>query len=154
LWLFSLVDNLTVEFYLDPQIKHKLLDHVSSVLPEEGCGLLAGKGLVPSRAFPVTNRLHSPVRFEMEPVEQLNAMLWAEENGLDIVAIYHSHPLGPVVPSPTDLSEFAYPGVVYLILSRQPEGETWQVRAFQIRNRQYEELSMPGSVNNYRPGGK
>jgi len=117
-----------------------------SVLPEEGCGFVIGKGLVPIEALPVTNRLHSPVRFEMEPTEQLKAMLWAEENGMDIVAIYHSHPMGPSVPSPTDLAEFAYPGVVSLILSRQQHGEPWELRAFQIRNQHYEELSITDSV--------
>lgn len=144
---------MAVEFTLDPEIKHQILDQVQSVLPEEGCGFIAGKRLISTRVLPVTNRLHSPFRFEMEPYEQIKAMIWAEENELDIVAIYHSHPSGPAVPSPTDLSEYAYPGVVYLILSRQPADKNWQVRAFQIESQQYEELSITEGVNNHRPGG-
>jgi proteasome lid subunit RPN8/RPN11 len=46
------------------------------------------------------------------------------------LAIYHSHPQGPSVPSPTDIAEAFYPDSVYIILSlaQQPPS----VRAFRI----------------------
>jgi proteasome lid subunit RPN8/RPN11 len=103
--------------------------------PEEACGLLAGQpsGLV-ERAIPVTNRLHSPSRFEMEPQEQLRAFLEIEAAGLVLLAIYHSHPLGPSHPSPTDQAEFAYPGVAYLIWTPdQPiPPQMWNARCFSM----------------------
>ena len=83
-------------------------------------------------ALPITNELHSPVRFRMDPAEQLQAFLQFESQGLDLLAIYHSHPNGPPHPSPTDIAEFTYPGVLYLILSPGPSG--WQVREFEFRD--------------------
>lgn len=131
-----------------------MLDHVRGVLPEEGCGFLAGKSLIAEVALPVTNRLHSTVRFEMEPQEQLKAMLWMEENGLDIAAIYHSHPEGSAVPSPTDLAEHAYPDAICLILSSTRADDQWQIRAFRIMDQRFEELSITNRVNIDRPGGQ
>jgi proteasome lid subunit RPN8/RPN11 len=67
--------------------------------------------------IPVENELHSPVRFRMAAQEQLKAFLRFEERGLELVGLFHSHPAGPVHPSPTDLAEFAYPGVLTVILA-------------------------------------
>jgi proteasome lid subunit RPN8/RPN11 len=106
--------------------------HLSSVLPEEGCGLLAGTAGMPRLIVPVTNELHSPVRFRMDPQEQLNAFLQFEEAGLDLIGIYHSHPRGPAFPSATDVAEFSYPDVETLIWSPQRAG--WGARAFIIKN--------------------
>lgn len=110
----------------------EMLAHVQACLPEEACGLLGGQlengRVVIQSIVQVENELHSPVRFRMAPVEQLQAFYQFEEQGIDLAAVYHSHPAGPPDPSPTDLSEFAYPGVVYLIWS--PAGEGWQLRGF------------------------
>jgi proteasome lid subunit RPN8/RPN11 len=120
-----------------------MLAHCLVWLPEEACGLLGGvftdgSGASVQSVLPVANALHSPVRFRMQPEDQLKAFLWLEEQGQELVAMFHSHPTGPDHPSPTDLAEFAYPGVFSIILSpRQPglaaaEPASWQVRAFQI----------------------
>ncbi len=99
-------------------------------LPAEACGLVGGKGERASCVFPITNELHSPARFRMLPGEQLNAMLKLEDAGLDIVAIYHSHPSGPHAPSPTDLKEFNYPGTVMIIWFGVKDG--WDAKGFEI----------------------
>lgn len=85
--------------------------------PEEICGLLAGTAGRVFHVLPVMNELHSPIRFRMEPREQLARFLWMDQNDLDLLAIYHSHPRGPVEPSPTDISEFSYPGTISMIIS-------------------------------------
>jgi proteasome lid subunit RPN8/RPN11 len=84
-------------------------EHVAAAAPEEACGLLCGEGHRILDALPVENAEHSPVRFRMSPLGQVEAMLDIERRGLELLAIYHSHPLGPDVPSPTDLAEAAYP---------------------------------------------
>ncbi len=120
-------------------------DEVARWAPEEACGLLAGiaPGQV-ERVFAVTNRLHSPSRFEMEPQEQLRAFLDIEAAGLELLAIYHSHPTGPAHPSPTDLEEFAYPGVAYLILAPEVTGTSpiWNARGFVIKRDDYHEVTV------------
>ena len=107
----------------------QITTHASACLPEEACGLIGGTQGRAVIALPITNELHSPVRFRMDPAEQLQAFLQFESQGLDLLAIYHSHPNGPPHPSPTDIEEFLYPGVLYLILSPGPSG--WQVREFE-----------------------
>ncbi|MDT8899272.1 MAG: M67 family metallopeptidase [Thermanaerothrix sp.] len=115
---------------LSAKQKAIILEHVVHCVPEEACGLLGGCGSIVKRIIPVTNRLHSPVRFYMEPTELLKALEALEEEGLELVGIFHSHPHGPAVPSETDLNEFAYPESLMVILS--PQGKDWQLRAFEI----------------------
>lgn len=115
--------------------REAILEHLQACLPEEGCGLVGGQfepsGARAQAVLPVTNELHSPVKFYMAPLEQLKALTWLDQNHLDLVAIFHSHPVGPDGPSPTDLAEFAYPGVLYLIFSPGTV-DAWQARAFWI----------------------
>lgn len=103
---------------------------VLSCLPNEACGLLGGIGESVKIVIPVTNLLHSPVRFRMEPTEQLKAFQLLEERDLDLVGVYHSHPYGPDGLSATDISEAYYPDVVHLIWSNSNVG--WQCRGFRI----------------------
>lgn len=81
----------------------------------------------------------SPLRFRMAPREQLRAFDWIEAHGLELLAIYHSHPAGPEIPSVTDVSDAAYP-VVHVIWSR-PQGK-WQARGFWIEAGQVSEVTL------------
>lgn len=121
----------------------RMLSHSLACVPEEACGLLGGDFTADSAAVarvvvPVTNVLHSPVRFLMDSQEQFQTFLSFESRSLELVAIYHSHPAGPAHPSPSDLAEFWYPGVVSIILfptqtgSVPQETVAWQARAFLI----------------------
>ncbi|HCE16919.1 MAG TPA: hypothetical protein DEQ80_03575 [Anaerolinea thermolimosa] len=110
----------------------QMVDHATQCLPEEACGLIGGVEGEARLIVPVTNSLHSAVRFRMEPHEQLRAFQRFETEGLELLAIYHSHPTGPPTPSETDRAEFSYPGVAYIILSGASSG--WQWNAFQLDN--------------------
>jgi proteasome lid subunit RPN8/RPN11 len=112
-----------------------MLAHVVYCSPEEACGLLAGAGETVRAIFPVTNRAHSPSRFEMDPKEQLKVFNLIEESQLTLLGIYHSHPTGPAYPSETDITSFLYPGVAYIIWSYI--GETWNVQGFAIEAGSY-----------------
>jgi proteasome lid subunit RPN8/RPN11 len=111
---------------------------VAGTVPEEACGLLAGtihEDLYQVElVVPTTNILHSPVRYRMDPTEQLHALERIDAAGLELVGIYHSHPQGPDHPSPTDLAEAYYPEVVYLIWSGQHGA--WECAAFRLQNGQ------------------
>ena len=48
--------------------------HVKAQAPLEVCGLLAGKQNVVEAVLKVRNAEQSPVRFRMDPEEQLNAL--------------------------------------------------------------------------------
>ena len=112
----------------------------SACLPEEACGLVGGLRDEGRLVIEVPNELHSPVRFRMEANQQLRAFISLEKAGLDLIAIYHSHPTGPATPSVTDLQEFYYPGVLALILS--PESGGWRIRAFEMEPDTYREVSL------------
>jgi proteasome lid subunit RPN8/RPN11 len=111
---------------------------VAQCSPEEACGLLSGQietGFYQVVAvIPATNELHSPVRYRIDPREQIAAFNQIEAQGLELVGIYHSHPAGPLAPSPTDIAEAFYPAAVYLIWSAP--ASDWQCRAFLIRDGQ------------------
>jgi [CysO sulfur-carrier protein]-S-L-cysteine hydrolase len=118
--------------------------HVSSLAPQEACGLLAGwqvsDRFIAVEAIPVTNILHSPVRYKMEPHEQLETFNRIESAGWELVGIFHSHPAGPVGPSATDIAEAYYPGLIYLIWSCS--ASRWSCRAYRIRSNEVEEADL------------
>lgn len=95
---------------------------------EEACGIVAGQGNRCRLVIPITNILHSPSAFRMDPQEELDAFLQAEGNGWEVLAIYHSHPHGISQPSVTDHAELTFPGIVYIIWYNM-EGE-WRCRGF------------------------
>ena len=116
-----------MQLILDQRILDAMRAHVESCLPLEGCGLLAGAGNVVREVLTVTNQAKSPIRFRMDPFEQIQAFEQIEASGLDLLGIFHSHPAGPEMASATDISEAAYP-VVHIIWSRQER--TWKMRGF------------------------
>jgi len=122
----------------------EMLNDVQSKTPEEACGLVAGKRIADTfhsaSVIPVTNELHSPFRYRMNPRQQLAAFEQIDQNGWEIAAIYHSHPLGPDQPSPTDIAEAYYPEAITLIWSR-PRGD-WYCRAFRIIDDRVDEIEI------------
>lgn len=107
--------------------------HVAQQVPLEACGLLAGKNDCVKKVILVRNQAQSPVRFVMDPYEQLKAFSWIESHDLDLLGIFHSHPAGPETASVTDIAEAAYE-VVYLIWSLS--GGIWKARGFNIKDGQ------------------
>ncbi len=114
--------------------------HAQRCIPEEACGILGGTGNLAKHVLPVTNELHSPVKFRMVPEEQLKAFIWLEQNGLDMVGYYHSHPAGPDHLSETDLLQFFYPGVALVLI--YPENSTWQIKGFIIEDNTIKEINI------------
>jgi proteasome lid subunit RPN8/RPN11 len=107
-----------------------MLDHVLACMPEEACGILAGRERRVERVWSIENVAHSPVRFRMAPQGQIDALLTMEAQGLELLGIYHSHPSGPPGPSATDWAEAAYPEAATLIWCS--DNGRWQVQAFDL----------------------
>lgn len=126
------------ELIVSEQHRQEMLAHVQCWFPEEACGIGGGRCGKVEYIFPITNELHSPVAFRMEPHEQLQAMLWLEEREMDITVIFHSHPAGPPVPSPTDVDQFVYPGTATMIWTFRA-GE-WRARGFMIDGQSVREI--------------
>ena len=109
----------------------EMLHYIDSHIPLEACGLLAGTDNRVEKVIGVRNQAQSPVRFVMDPYEQLKAFDWIESNGLDLLGIFHSHPAGPETASATDIAEAAYE-VIHVIWSRIED--RWQARGFWIED--------------------
>ncbi|NJE85670.1 M67 family peptidase [Thermococcus sp. CX2] len=98
----------------------------------EVCGLLFGKRagdkiLVEEVRF-ITNRLNSPTAFELEPLEMVRAIDEAEERGLEVVGIFHSHVDCPPRPSGRDLAGMRLWQVVWLIVDERGRYGAWVLR--------------------------
>jgi proteasome lid subunit RPN8/RPN11 len=118
-----------------------MLAHCQEIYPFEACGFLGGQDGVAAIVTIVENALNSPIAFEMDPLQQLEAMLDIENNGLDLMAAYHSHPQGPSRPSQTDLAQAYYPDLPQIIISLRVRSEP-SVRAFLLASDTYQELKL------------
>lgn len=133
------MSSLSKGIFLQPNHWAQMEADISAKEPEEACGLIAGEGNHARLVIPVTNMLHSPNRFRMDPKEELDAFLMAEKDGLEILAIYHSHPQGIDKPSITDLEEVTFLGIVYLIWYQR--ANQWQCRGYLMdSSREYIEV--------------
>jgi proteasome lid subunit RPN8/RPN11 len=102
------------------------LAHLRAVLPHEGIGLWVGRRGWVRQVWPLENIHATPqLRYEANPQALLEALRKMETTGLELVAIYHSHPTGPAQPSEADRQE-AFWRVPYVIFALQ----TGDVRAF------------------------
>jgi proteasome lid subunit RPN8/RPN11 len=124
---------------LSKQQAREITDHLNSHIPLEACGLLAGTNGRVEKVLFVPNQAKSPVRFVMDPYEQLKAFDWIDANEFDLLGIFHSHPAGPEIASPTDIAEAAY-DVVHVICSRK-NGQ-WKLRGFWIENGKETEVTL------------
>lgn len=113
--------------------------HINFIAPLEACGMLGGKNEVVELVLPIKNAAESKTRFLMDPKAQLRAMQHIESEGLEILAIFHSHPKGPSVPSETDIAESKY-SVANIIWAKT--GRRWTARAFVIENGITEEIPL------------
>jgi proteasome lid subunit RPN8/RPN11 len=125
------------QLIITPDQCDDMLKHVTENAPIEACGLLAGKNGRVEKVIPVRNQAQSPVRFVMDPYQQLQAFERIDAQGLELIGIFHSHPAGPETVSATDIREAAYE-VVHLIWSRF-DGD-WKMRGFWIQGGQAQEV--------------
>lgn len=117
--------------YINGSYLDEMIAHAQEEAPYEACGVLAGANGRPTKVYRARSAERSPVRYHIEPHDQLRIMREIEENGWEILGIYHSHPNGPDHPSATDVALAFYPEAIYVIVSlRHPERP--QVRAFRI----------------------
>ena len=108
--------------------------------PNEACGIIAGEGSTGKQFYEISNSLNSPTEYLMDPEETVRVFWEMENNNLDTVAFFHSHPAGPPFPSPTDLERNYYPDTPYLIIGL--EENIWTVRAFFLSKVSFREIQV------------
>jgi [CysO sulfur-carrier protein]-S-L-cysteine hydrolase len=107
-----------------------IVDHARSEAPNECCGMIAavdGRAVAVHR---VRNSAASPLRYEMDGMEQYRVQTAIEDAGHELGAIYHSHTRSEPYPSQTDINLAFYPDSLYVIVG--VKGEEPDVRAWTI----------------------
>ena len=131
----------TADFLIIPkQVLDEMLSHCKAGLPNEACGILAGKGNEVSKIYAMSNIENSPVSYLMDSGEQFRVMKDMREQKLDIVGIFHSHPSSAAYPSPKDVGLAFYEEAVYIIVSLA-SGEP-VVKGFTIREKEIHETGI------------
>jgi [CysO sulfur-carrier protein]-S-L-cysteine hydrolase len=112
--------------------------HAQQEFPAECCGLLAGRGYSPARLIRLRNELASPIAYSADPRDLFAAHRDMRSLGLEIVAIYHSHPVTEARPSRHDLAENYYGEVPRIIISLAKPHPV--VRAFLLYEDHFSEI--------------
>ncbi|MFA6424762.1 MAG: M67 family metallopeptidase [Phycisphaerae bacterium] len=99
------------------EIFKQMLEQAAAEAPIEACGILAGKAGEIKKFYKMINADNSSEHFTMEPQEQFKVIKDIRLAGLEMLAIYHSHPNSPARPSEEDMRMALTPDVVYIILS-------------------------------------
>jgi proteasome lid subunit RPN8/RPN11 len=111
----------------------EMVAHARADLPNECCGMVGGTGGEASAVIPVVNSAASPLRFEMDPQGQYDALKSIEDGGGEMLAIYHSHTKSAAYPSQTDVNQaVSWPDAIWLIVSLQ-DADAPQVKGYWLK---------------------
>jgi proteasome lid subunit RPN8/RPN11 len=127
------------------EIEEQLIEEAKKGYPNEIVGFLIGKkdrNEIVTGLYPVLNIAeHQERRFEIHGVDYLKVEMYALQNNLDVIGIYHSHPDYPALPSIHDL-EYAQGVFAYAIISIDGSGSTlinsWKKRDGKFINQRIE----------------
>ena len=112
----------------------EMVAHAREDLPNECCGMIGGRDGEATRVVRVENAAASPLRYEMDPQGQFDALKRIEGAGEELVGIYHSHTRSAAYPSQTDVNEAVmWPEQVYVIVSLEHE-EAPDVKAYDLKD--------------------
>ena len=100
--------------------------------PLEACGYLGGKDGVVSVRYPLYNIDQSTEHFSFDPKDQFKVVKEARAAGVDLIAVYHSHPETPARPSEEDIKLAYDPNISYVIASLAGENE--DIKSFHIKS--------------------
>ncbi len=114
---------------IDEMVAHALAD-----LPNECCGMVGGADGEASVVIPVANSAASPLRFEMDPQGQYDALMAIEGDGMELLAIYHSHTKSAAYPSQTDVNQaVSWPDAIWVIVSLE-DPDAPDVRGYWLKD--------------------
>lgn len=123
-------------------IVDEIIAHARQDAPRECCGLIAGRNGRLEELYRLTNLAPGNRLYEIDPREIYELefrTLPARE--LEVVAIYHSHPVTEAYPSPTDQAQAFWSDVSYLICSlADPHAPV--IRAFRLGGPEVEEIQV------------
>jgi [CysO sulfur-carrier protein]-S-L-cysteine hydrolase len=121
-------------------LRDEIIAHARDGLPNEACGILAGRDGRVEQFFPAESDEPSPYYYRIEARDQIRIMNEIDDAGLDLVGIYHSHTSSPAYPSRTDAEQAFWPDAVYVIVSlAEPAAD---VRGYRIQDMTITEVAL------------
>jgi len=112
-------------------ICERIVEHAKREFPLECCGILGGREETVKKDFELSNLEKSSTRYVMSPQEQLRVFEELEEESMELIAIYHSHPHTIPFPSETDVRMTFYPELTSIIVSLK-EKDNPVMKAFKV----------------------
>ena len=130
--------RLRAMLQLSDEVLARIHAHGEDAYPEEGAGFLlgmdSGNGTrAVTSIFPLINSREDEARhnrYLITPEDYLKAELTADELGLSLIGVFHSHPDHPNRPSEFD-REWAQPFFSYIITSIN-EGKAVESRSWRL----------------------
>jgi len=98
-------------------IRDQMVEHAVASLPNEACGLLAGRNGRVERFYPMRNADQSRTTYRLDPKDQFQVFSEIEDTGWELAGIFHSHTHTEAYPSETDRQQAFYPDAHYVLLS-------------------------------------
>jgi [CysO sulfur-carrier protein]-S-L-cysteine hydrolase len=108
----------------------EIVEHARAEAPNECCGMIAAQDGVAVAVHRARNAAASPLRYEMDGMEQYKIQTAIEDGGYELGAIYHSHTRSDPEPSQTDINLAFYPDALYLIVGvkeEEPDVRAWRI---------------------------
>jgi proteasome lid subunit RPN8/RPN11 len=125
---------------IDRALLEQIVAQARDEAPNECCGIIATEDGKAVAVHPARNTAASPLRYEMDGMEQYRIQSAIEDAGHELGAIYHSHTRTAPVPSQTDINLAFYPEALYVIVGVAHEEP--DVRAFRIVDGEVSEQSL------------
>jgi proteasome lid subunit RPN8/RPN11 len=107
-------------------------EHVIAGYPHEACGLLVGKGALGEvlEFHPTENVAKSARVYTINAKQHLLIERDAEDRGLEVMGVVHSHTHTEAYPSPTDVAQAPDPTWHYMIVTLKrgvPEPRNYRI---------------------------
>lgn len=126
------IKNLEVGLYIRPAARQAIVVHMERHYPHEACGFVFGKNGIGDEFIAMANIADdSAARYAIDPEPQLALFKEKREQGMELVAIVHSHIDTAAYPSAADIASATYPDADYLIMAVN-QGQVTAGRAFRI----------------------
>lgn len=115
-----------------PGLRREVLKHARESLPMEAVGLLGGHADGRVLLVRPLKNLAGRRSFFADPFEQFQAERSIKQGGMDLIAVYHSHPGGGAQLSPDDLA-FATPRpLLHVVVALARAHAEDEMRAYRI----------------------
>ena len=118
---------------ISKELLNQIHAHGEKAYPEEGAGFLIGNNDKVENILPLENAREDGARhnrFLITPEDYLKAELTADQLGLSLIGVFHSHPDHPNRPSEYD-REWAQPFFSYIITTvndgKAIESRSWRL---------------------------